>query len=75
MEKIYLNKAREFGYDQLICDIFDNWENVKDEILIPERKSGSGNGTIHVFLGAADAFWAKPNIRALASRVVTIFFI
>lgn len=55
MEKIYLNKASEFGYDQLICDIFDNWENVKDEILIPERKSGSGNGTIHVFLGAADA--------------------
>lgn len=54
MEKIYLNKASEFGYNQLICDIFDNWENVKDEILIPERKTGSGNGTIHVFLGAAD---------------------
>lgn len=55
MEKIYLNKASEFGYNQLICDIFDNWENVKDEILIPERKTGSGNGTIHIFLGAADA--------------------
>ena len=55
MEQIYLNKASEFGYNQLVCDIFDNWENVKDEILIPERKSGSGNGTIHVFLGAADA--------------------
>ena len=55
MEKIYLNKVSEFGYNQLICDIFDNWENVKDEILIPERKTGSGNGTIHIFLGAADA--------------------
>lgn len=54
MEQIYLNKARELGYNQFICDVFDNWENVKDEILIPERKSGSGNGTIHVFLGAAD---------------------
>ena len=43
------------GYNQLVCDIFIKWEDVKDEILIPERKSGSGNGTIHVFLGAADA--------------------
>lgn len=43
------------GYNQLVCDIFIKWEDVKDEILIPERKSGSGNGTIHVFLGTADA--------------------
>lgn len=42
------------GYDQSVCDIFINWEDVKDELLIPERKKGSGNGTIHVFLGAAD---------------------
>lgn len=55
MEQIYLNKMNELGYDQLVCDIFINWENVKDEILPQDRKSGSGNGTIHVFLGAADA--------------------
>lgn len=55
MEQIYKNKMNELGYSQLVCDIFTNWENVKDEILIPERKTGSGNGTIHIFLGAADA--------------------
>lgn len=54
MELCYNNKMRELGYNQLVCDIFSNWENVKDEILVSERKSGSGNGTIHVFLGAAD---------------------
>ena len=45
----------QLGYDQLVCDIFLDWENVKDEILIPDRKAGTGNGTIHVFLGAADS--------------------
>ena len=54
MDQRYNDKMKELGYDQLVCEIFDNWENVKDEILIPERKIGSGNGTIHVFLGAAD---------------------
>lgn len=39
----------QLGYNNLVCDIFINWENVKDEILLPERKKGSGNGTIHVF--------------------------
>lgn len=55
MEQIYKNKMQAVGYDQHVCDIFLNWENVKDELLVPERKRGSGNGTIHVFLGAADA--------------------
>lgn len=54
MEQIYKNKMQAIGYDQSVCDIFINWEDVKDELLIPERKKGSGNGTIHVFLGAAD---------------------
>ena len=54
MEQVYYNKMKELGYDQLVCDIFVNWEHVKDEILVSERKTGSGNGTIHVFLGAAD---------------------
>lgn len=54
MEKIYRDKMQELGYIHLVCDIFINWENVKDEILLPDRKTGSGNGTIHVFLGAAD---------------------
>lgn len=54
MEQIYKSKMQTVGYDQNVCDIFVNWEDVKDELLIPERKKGSGNGTIHVFLGAAD---------------------
>ena len=45
---------QEIGYTDLVCDIFLDWENVKDEILLPDRKQGSGNGTVHVFLGAAD---------------------
>lgn len=54
MEENYNIKMSQLGYNKLVCDIFINWENVKDEILLPSRKSGSGNGTIHVFLGAAD---------------------
>lgn len=54
MEQIYNNKMDELGYGQFVCDIFLNWEDVKDEILLPDRKKGSGNGTVHVFLGAAD---------------------
>lgn len=42
------------GYTKFVCDIFPKWEDVKDELLMPDRKSGTGNGTIHVFLGAAD---------------------
>ena len=54
MEQIYKSKMQAGGYGQNVFDIFVNWEDVKDELLIPERKKGSGNGTIHVFLGAAD---------------------
>ena len=54
MEQIYNKKMNELGYGQFVCDIFLNWEDVKDEILLPDRKEGSGNGTVHVFLGAAD---------------------
>lgn len=55
MESKYNTKMQEVGYDQFVCDIFSQWEDVKDEILLSERKEGSGNGTVHVFLGAADA--------------------
>ena len=55
MEPKYKDILKRLGYDQLVCDIFANWENVKDEILVSERKTGTGNGTIHVFLGAADS--------------------
>lgn len=55
MEQLYNKIIQEQGYNQLVCDIFPKWEDVKDEILIPERKTGSGNGTIHIFLGAADS--------------------
>lgn len=54
MEQDYSSKMSNLGYNHLICDIFPSWEDVKDEILLPERKEGEGNGTIHVFLGAAD---------------------
>jgi hypothetical protein len=52
---MYDSKMKELGYNQLVCDIFANWEDVKDEILPPDRKQGTGNGTVHVFLGAADS--------------------
>ncbi len=55
MEPKYKDILKRLGYDQMVCDIFANWENVKDEILVSERKTGTGNGTIHVFLGAADS--------------------
>ena len=54
MEQIYSDKLGKLGYTHY-ADIFRDWEQVKDEILIPLRKQGSGNGTIHVFLGAGDA--------------------
>lgn len=54
MEQKYNDKMKSVGFNQLVCDIFLNWEDVKDEILLPDRKMGSGNGTVHVFLGAAD---------------------
>ena len=38
------------GYAKPIGAIFSNWEFVKDEILLPNRKAGSGNGTVHVYL-------------------------
>lgn len=59
MENLYCDKMYALGFDQLICNIFIDWENVKDELLLPDRKSGSGNGTVHVFLGAADSILQK----------------
>ena len=59
MEQTYNKQMRELGYNQLVCDIFIDWENVKDEILLKERKEGTGNGTVHVFLGAGDAALRK----------------
>lgn len=51
MEKRIINTLMELnGYDEFVCDVFSNWENVKDEMLLPERKAGSGNGTVHVYL-------------------------
>lgn len=38
------------GYTKAIGSIFSNWELVKDEILLPNRKAGSGNGTVHIYL-------------------------
>ena len=47
MEESYKKKMEALGYDHFVCEIFGDWENVKDEILLPDRKSGSGNGTVH----------------------------
>lgn len=38
------------GYTKAIAPIFSEWELVKDEILLPNRKAGSGNGTVHIYL-------------------------
>lgn len=38
------------GYTKAVAPIFDEWEFVKDEILLPNRKAGSGNGTVHIYL-------------------------
>ena len=43
MEQKYNDKMESVGFNQLVCDIFLNWEDVKDEILLPDRKIGSGN--------------------------------
>lgn len=53
MDQLLREKAISLGYSKIVCDIFPEWEHVKDEILMPDRKAGSGNGTIHIFLGAA----------------------
>lgn len=47
------------GYSNHIVDIFEDWEEAKDEVLIPERKKGTGHGTAHIFLGAADSVLRK----------------
>lgn len=51
MDNSIIKEIATLGYTEKVGDIFINWENVKDEILEPERKTGTGNGTIHVFLG------------------------
>lgn len=38
------------GYQTKVCDLFKEWDFVKDEMLLPDRKNGSGNGTVHVYL-------------------------
>jgi SOS-response transcriptional repressor LexA len=41
---------RSRGFTKAIGPIFSEWEFVKDEILLPDRKEGSGNGTVHIYL-------------------------
>lgn len=38
------------GYNEFVCDLFPDWEFVKDEMLLPDRKTGTGNGTVHIYL-------------------------
>ncbi len=51
MEQVFINEMERLGFSKKIGDIFLDWENVKDELLEADKKTGSGNGTIHVFLG------------------------
>lgn len=53
MDQLLREKSVSLGYTEIVCDVFPEWEHVKDEILMPDRKAGTGDGTIHVFLGAA----------------------
>jgi len=70
MEQIYNDKMNSLGYSEHIVDIFKDWERVKDELLIPKRKTGTGNGTVHIFLGAADAALRRefPNYYILVEK-------
>ena len=36
MDHFYNDKLRSLGFNQLLFDIFPQWEDVKDEILVPE---------------------------------------
>lgn len=54
MEQIFNDKLGSLGFTHFVTDIFSDWENVKDEILPSQRKKGTGNGTVHVFLGAGE---------------------
>lgn len=51
MELTKIDELMRFrGYTKAIEPIFSEWEFVKDEILLPDRKEGSGNGTVHIYL-------------------------
>lgn len=50
MDASIINYIESKGYT-FIQDIFLNWEKTKDELLVSDRKTGTGNGTVHVFLG------------------------
>lgn len=49
MRQEYIEKMQQQGY-ALLFDLFDQWEQVKDELLLPDRKKGTGNGTVHIYL-------------------------
>lgn len=51
MERVIIEEMTALGFTEKVGDIFIDWETVKDEILEPDKKAGTGNGTIHVFLG------------------------
>ena len=43
MEKKLINTLMDAnGYNEFVCDLFPDWEFVKDEMLLPERKTGTG---------------------------------
>lgn len=51
MEQAIIKEMAAVGFTEKVGDIFLDWETVKDEILEPDKKAGTGNGTIHIFLG------------------------
>lgn len=58
--------SQNSSFESFNFDVFDDWEKCKDEILPRDLKEGTGNGTIHVYLGqASDESHAYKNLAEL----------
>jgi AAA domain (dynein-related subfamily) len=47
------------GTHDALIEIFNDWDFVKDEVVLPSRKTGTGNGTVHFFLLQENNFFIK----------------
>jgi hypothetical protein len=56
--------SKKTKFENVLCDVFDDWEICKDEILPRDLKVGKGNGTVHVYLGSASE--VSPMYKTLA---------
>jgi len=53
---LYRDVLKSKKFDTEVMTLFSKWEVVKDEILLPSRKQGSGNGTVHIYIGINDNY-------------------